>query len=172
MTARDGSTGSRTVPPPRTSFARRHPILAAFGVLAGLSLFAAYFPLSAIVTGVVVGAHATGFDAAAVRLGRRLGSGLAQRWRARHNPSVVPPPAPPTAEPPASPVPSVETPALAERAIGRSGIERGVPRRPPQPSLHRSGAGNHDRGRRVRSAEQRTPVSTRPGPDEHGLGDL
>ena len=172
VTTRDGSTGSRTVPPPRTSFARRHPILAAFGVLAGLSLFAAYFPLSAIVTGVVVGAHASGVDGAAVRLGRRVGSGLAQRWRARHHRSIVPPPPPPTVEPPASSVASVETHALTERAVGRAGMARGVPRRQPQTSLHRSGAGHHHRGRRARAAEQRTPVPTRSGPDEHGLGDL
>ncbi|HEY4870239.1 MAG TPA: hypothetical protein VII79_09550, partial [Candidatus Dormibacteraeota bacterium] len=92
MTARDGSAGGHTAPPPTTSFARRHPILAGFGVLAGLSLFAAYFPLSAIVTCVLVGVRASGADRAAVRLGRRVGSGLVRRWRARHQRAVAPSP--------------------------------------------------------------------------------
>src|ERR1700694_3375676 len=130
MTARDGSAGGHTVPPPPTSFARRHPILAGFGVLAGLSLFAAYFPLSAIVTGVVVGAHASGVDKAAVSFGRRLGSRLAQRWRTRHHGSAAPSP---PAEPPVSPpAPSIETRALAGRGVGGKDAARTVARREPQ----------------------------------------
>jgi len=56
---------------PTTSFARRHPILTGFGILAGLSLFAAYFPISAFVTAGLVGAHATGADRLALRGTRR-----------------------------------------------------------------------------------------------------
>ena len=169
VTARDGSTSGRTVPAPAASFARRHPILAGFGVLAGLSLFAAYFPISAIVTGVVVGAHASGADRAALSIGRRLGSRLAQRWRTRHHGSGAPSP---TAEPPVSPpAPSIEGRALAGRGVGGREAARTVARQ-PQSALHRKSAGRHERTRRVRSDGQRLPAPSRPGRDDRGLGDL
>ena len=173
VTARDGSAGGHTVPPPSTSFARRHPILAGFGVLAGLSLFAAYFPLSAIVTGVLVGVRASGADRAAVRLGRRVGSGLVQRWRTRHPRAVAPSPAPPATEPPSSPPPaSLEAHALAQRAVGSTSVQRGAPRRQPESSLHHPSGGHRDRGRRVQARGERVATPSRPGPDDRGLGDL
>ena len=53
MTIRDErSTPPATPPPP--SYVRRHPILAGFGVLSGLSLFSALWPVSAIVVAVAV----------------------------------------------------------------------------------------------------------------------
>jgi hypothetical protein len=173
VTARDGSAGGHTVPPPTTSFARRHPILAGFGVLAGLSLFAAYFPLSAIVTGVLVGVRASEADRAAVRLGRRVGSELVQRWRTRHQREVAPSPAPPATEPPASPpLASLEAHALAQRAVGSTSVQRGAPRRQPQSSLHHPSGGHRDRGRRVQGRGERVATPSRPGPDDRGLGDL
>ncbi|MBV8302008.1 MAG: hypothetical protein JOY68_08815 [Candidatus Dormibacteraeota bacterium] len=70
---------------PPLSFPRRHPILTGFGILAGVSLFAAYFPISAIVTGIVVGARATGADRMVFR-----GARSAVRWLAQHRPGRRP----------------------------------------------------------------------------------
>jgi hypothetical protein len=67
-------------PAPPASFARRHPILTGFGILAGLSLFATYFPLSAIVTGIVVGGHATGLDRRALHIAERFGGWVQTRF--------------------------------------------------------------------------------------------
>lgn len=142
MTARDG--GSRSdgpIPTPGISFARRHPILTGFGVLAGLSLFAAYFPVSAIVTGVVVGAHATGADRTALRLFRRAATAVTQRWRVRH-PSAPPPAA--TGEP------HPDAPAVELRG------SRGV-----------HGAGVHTPAQR-RVAPRRAPHVRRPEPSLRG----
>lgn len=64
------STPAPAAAPP--SYVRRHPILAAFGVLSGLSLLSALWPVSAIVIAVAVAGHATGLDRAAVLLAERL----------------------------------------------------------------------------------------------------
>jgi hypothetical protein len=103
------------------SFARRHPILTGFGLLAGVSLFASYFPLSAVVTAGLVAVKATGADAAAVRAGSRLFNAVVQRWRAR---SADPPqrdvPQPvPTAPEPASHAPQRDaaTPSLERQRV-------------------------------------------------------
>lgn len=101
---------------PASSFLRRHPVLAGFGVLAALSLFAAYWPASAIVTGVLVAGRATGMDRALFGAARRVASAAARRIRSRgrHDPSPQPPtspePAPPQAAPPA-PAPSPSSPS-------------------------------------------------------------
>ena len=49
MTITDDRSASVSPPTPPPSFVRRHPILAGFGVLSGLSLFSALWPVSAIV---------------------------------------------------------------------------------------------------------------------------
>ena len=94
MTARD--TRERTnAPSPSNgppSFVRRHPILAAFGVLAGLSLFAAYWPASAIVVGVAAGAHATGVDRRAWVVARSMAAKVVTHVHRRTG-ATTPPPA-------------------------------------------------------------------------------
>jgi hypothetical protein len=101
-------------PPHQPSFARRHPILTGFGVFAGLSLFAAYFPISAIVTAVIVGAHATGADRAGLRIGERAGCWLRSRLPHRA-------PDPVSASPPAPAAPSLSQPVQRETtALQRS----------------------------------------------------
>jgi hypothetical protein len=91
-------------------------------VLAALSLFAAYWPLSAIVTGVVVAARASGADKAALGVMRR-GAGRVidrvRRWTGldrgadAENPAPSTPlPAPaPTAPDPPLPAPDQPLPA-------------------------------------------------------------
>ena len=92
MTDKTSQPAAPAPPPQPPSFARRHPILTGFGILAGVSLFAAYFPISAIVTAVIVGGRATGADRLALHAGER-----AVRWigeRLHRTPAH--PPAPPT----------------------------------------------------------------------------
>src|SRR5947208_16024496 len=105
MTARD--TRDRPAAPSPSneppSFLRRHPILAAFGVLAGLSLFATYWPASAIVVGVVAGARATGLDRRAWTEVRSLGRVVLARLRSHRAGHA--PPAGPSAPGPAAPPP-------------------------------------------------------------------
>jgi hypothetical protein len=105
-------------PPP--SFVRRHPLLAAFGALAGLSLFAAYWPISAVITGIVVAGRATGADQVAWRWLRTTSTRVAGRVRAAwrehearrsgvapgHHPAM---PTEPSPAPPAAPAPSPRT---------------------------------------------------------------
>ena len=91
-----------------SSFLRRHPILAGFGVLAALSLFAAYWPLSAIVTGVIVAGRATGADRFAYREARRGLFAVARRLgmhRAPSSPVQPPAPSPPVPQPPGATAP-------------------------------------------------------------------
>ncbi|MFZ0920244.1 MAG: hypothetical protein WAN83_09250, partial [Candidatus Dormiibacterota bacterium] len=97
------STPAPAAAPP--SYVRRHPILAAFGVLSGLSLFSALWPLSAVVVGVAVAGHATGLDRAALHLAERLADRVTSS--ARHRTRVEPAPAPPAPAPqPSAPAPS------------------------------------------------------------------
>src|SRR3989442_14679499 len=109
MTARD--TRDRPAAPSPSngppSFLRRHPIRAAFGVLAGLSLFATYWPASAIVVGVVAGSRATGLDRKAWSEARLLARLVATRLRRRR-------PAPQGPPPPAAPAVQMATPGPAE----------------------------------------------------------
>jgi hypothetical protein len=72
------------------SYVRRHPILAAFGVLSGLSLFSALWPVSAVVVGVAVAGHATGLDRAAWRLAERLAARISPGATIRPAPSRHP----------------------------------------------------------------------------------
>ena len=73
MTITDDRATTPTPAATPPSYVRRHPILAAFGVLSGLSLFSALWPLSAIVVGVAVAGHATGLDRAVLHQAERLG---------------------------------------------------------------------------------------------------
>src|SRR5579884_890891 len=110
------ASSTAPAPPPThgvPSFARRHPILTGFGILAGVSLFASYFPLSAIVTGALVAFTATGADHVAMRAARRIGSAVAARWRVR---TATPPPPPPAPEPPA---PQPRRPQVRAHGLGR-----------------------------------------------------
>ncbi len=123
----------QTLPPPGPSFARRHPFLAAFGVLAALSLFSAFWPLSAVITGAVVAARATGLDKLAWR-----GLTNAGRWVRDRVRGEKPPAPPPPAPPPAAPAPQVP-------ARGRALAHRGAPR---QREVAGAGARNRDAGTR------------------------
>src|SRR6202035_3013422 len=105
MTITDDRATTPTPAAPPPSYVRRHPILAAFGVLSGLSLFSALWPLSAIVVGVAVAGHATGLDRAALHLAERLGVRI--RSSVRHG--VHPEPAPGAPEP-AAPTPAPVAP--------------------------------------------------------------
>ena len=124
---------------------RRHPILTAFGVLAGLSLFTAYWPASAIVVGVVAGARATGVDSRAWSLTRRVARAVVRRFQRQRTP-------PPPAEPPAATAPQ---PARRERV----GPEHSV--------------GLHAREQRQPQPRQRAPRTHRPrvGAGVDGPGD-
>src|ERR1700681_547003 len=93
------STPAPSAPPP--SYVRRHPILAAFGVLSGLSLFSALWPLSAVVIAVAVAGHAPGLDRAALLLAERLAARISSS--AHHRDHSEPGP---TAPAPAAPEPS------------------------------------------------------------------
>jgi hypothetical protein len=148
-----------SAPAPRPpSFLRRHPILAGFGVLAGLSLFAAYWPASAVITGVVVAGRASGADVVVWRRLRTTSAriaGLVQRaWREHEvkRSGVEDGHQPPTpAEPPPALVPPEAGPA-AKLAPGNT-----VRIRAP---LRRSA-----RARRVATREHATA-----GVDERELG--
>ena len=72
MTITDQRSTTAAPPSPPPSYVRRHPILTGFGVLSGLSLFSALWPLSAIVVAIAVGGHATGLDRAAWRITRTV----------------------------------------------------------------------------------------------------
>ncbi|MBV8526893.1 MAG: hypothetical protein JOZ75_01110 [Candidatus Dormibacteraeota bacterium] len=121
-------------PPPGPSFLRRHPLLAGFGVLAALSLFAAYWPASAIVTGVLVAARASGADRAALSLLQQGGRRILQRlrdWGGRAPEAAAPEPAAPAPDPPAAHEPPVAAPEPSPVAAGPSPAPAGPP--PPRP---------------------------------------
>jgi hypothetical protein len=135
------------------SFLRRHPILAAFGALAGLSLFAAYWPASAVITGVVVAGRATGADMVAWRWLRstsaRVGGRVQQAWRRHEAKHGAPEPAAPSP----SPAPSAPQPG-------------------PGPGVDRALAA-HLRGPTRRSVRPRRAVGREPaaaGLEERELG--
>jgi hypothetical protein len=117
------STPTPAAPPP--SYVRRHPILTAFGVLSGLSLFTALWPVSAVVVGVAVAGHATGLDRAAVRLTERLAARISASAHRRGHPEpapVAPAPAAPQPSEPAPPAPRREAhPPAAPATLSRRG---------------------------------------------------
>lgn len=139
-----------TTPTPATappSYVRRHPILAAFGVLSGLSLFSGLWPLSAIVVGVAVAGHATGLDLAALHLAERLGGRIRSSLNhgAHHEPApAAPAPVAPHPSAPAPPAPRHEAHAPAAPAA-RS-------HRAPHP--HAPTAHRHEPARRPKTVER------------------
>ena len=146
----DASGAGRTPQPPSPSpsgpsFARRHPFYAAFGVLAALSLFSAFWPVSAIVTGAIVAARATGLDKLAWQGALNAGGWL----RARVSGRGVPVAAPPQPQP-AMPARERAEPSVSPRAarIGTLGEpdSRAVVARHPGRSPEPAGAGAHERG--------------------------
>src|ERR1700693_3137703 len=113
------STPAPAAAPP--SYLRRHPILAAFGVLSGLSLFSALWPVSAIVIAVAVAGHATGLDRAAVllaeRVAARISSSEHHHGHAEPGPTAPTPAAPePSTPAPSAPAPSAPAPSAPVRS--------------------------------------------------------
>src|SRR5579864_8311053 len=149
------STPTPAAPPP--SYVRRHPILTAFGVLSGLSLFSALWPVSAVLVGVAVAGHATGLDRAAVRLVERLAARVSASAHRRGNPEPAPvapaptapqpsEPAPPAprreAHPPAAPATrSRRDPHRHEPGAQRPAAQRPVRPRDPKPAERHVGSG-------------------------------
>jgi hypothetical protein len=132
------STSTPPLPKPTPSFARRHPFYTAFGLLAALSLFSTFWPLSAAVTLGLVAVRVTGLDVRAAR----AASGVARRvWRlVRHE---APPPEP------QGPQPSLHGPAKAgpqQPARIRARALRDVARVEGSPRRREPvGAAGHDR---------------------------
>jgi hypothetical protein len=147
----DRSTTPAPVAAP-PSYVRRHPILAAFGVLSGLSLFSALWPASAIVVAVAVAGHAIGLDRAGVRLVERVAARIdASAHRRTHSDPapVVPTPAP--AAPTPAPVVSAPTPTAPRREVHAPVAPDSRSRRDPHaPAAHRT-----VRPRRPQTAEHR-----------------
>ncbi|MFI5287742.1 MAG: hypothetical protein ACHQ4F_15700 [Candidatus Dormibacteria bacterium] len=97
-------------PPVPASYVRRHPILAAFGVLSGLSLFSALGPVSAVVVAVAVAGHATGLDRTALRVVERLATRISVSAHHRDHREPAPAPTAPTTPEPAAPAPAPSAP--------------------------------------------------------------
>jgi hypothetical protein len=150
MTISDDRSTSVAPPTPPPSFVRRHPILAAFGVLSGLSLFSALWPASAIVVSVAIAADATGLDRKAWAVTKSVAERIAT---AVHAHTHVDPTAPaPVAPAPPAPQPSpprrdLHAPSPATPRVNRA------PRREPSMSHPPVRAGRH------RKADH--PVETR-----------
>ncbi|HVC43014.1 MAG TPA: hypothetical protein VND54_13630 [Candidatus Saccharimonadales bacterium] len=106
MTITDDRSSTPTPAAAPPSYVRRHPILAAFGVLSGLSLFSALWPVSAVVIGVAVAGHATGLDRAALQLAERLAVRISSSARHRIDPEPAPPTPPAAAPQPSAPATS------------------------------------------------------------------
>jgi hypothetical protein len=117
-----------TPPTPPPSFVRRHPILAGFGVLSGLSLFSALWPVSAIVVSVAIAADATGLDRKAWSVTKSVAERIATAVHGHtHDGPTSPAPAP------VAPVPSAPQPSPPRRDVHPPSTA--VPRvnRPPRP---------------------------------------
>lgn len=157
MIARDAGRAASPPPPPPPagpSFLRRHPLLAGFGVLAALSLFAAYWPASAIVTGVVVAARASGADRAALSLLERTARRVLNR--VRNGPgdgpgaqAGSPEPGAPAPEPPVTVAPRVAAPEPPPVAVAPPAASLGAP---PAPRPRRPRAAVRPRERSVQAA--------------------
>jgi hypothetical protein len=153
MTITDDRATTPTPAAAPPSYVRRHPILAAFGVLSGLSLFSALWPLSAIVVGVAVAGHATGLDRAALHVAERLGV----RVRASVHHGVRPEPAPAAPEPvapapvPVAPHPSAPAPPAPRHEAHSPAAPSVRSQRAPHPHAptHR-----HEPARRPRTVER------------------
>jgi hypothetical protein len=123
------------------SYLRRHPILAAFGVLSGLSLFSALWPASAVVIAVAVAGHATGLDRVALHMVERLAVRISSSAHHRANPDPAP-----SAPAPAAPEPSPASPSAPRHGAHAPVIPAARSRRQPHahpPAAHRSGRARH-----------------------------
>src|SRR5476651_1081393 len=140
MTNTDDRLTNPAPAPPPPSYIRRHPILAGFAVLSGLSLFSALWPVSAIVITLAVAGHATGLDRAAWSLAER-GAARVKAVLRDHAPSA-PSPSPTTPEPAAPPVP---TPHREAHSPATAAVR--APRRPSatSPASHRAAPARHPR---------------------------
>src|ERR1019366_7810203 len=169
MTITDDRSPTPTTAAAPPSYVRRHPILTAFGVLSGLSLFSALWPVSAVVVGVAVAGHATGLDRAAWRLAERLAARISSS--APHQAPPDPAPAAPT---PRGPEPSAPAPsAPAPSAPHRDAHAPAAPatRSHRDPHSHGRGAHRPSRTRRAQPAEHHVGsgvdgpgLSSQPGP--------
>jgi hypothetical protein len=106
MTISDDRSVAPAPPATPPFFVRRHPIVAGFGVLSGLSLFSALWPVSAVVIGVAVAGHATGLDRAALLLAERLVARIGASAHRRAQPEPEPAAPAPSSPEPAAPVPA------------------------------------------------------------------
>jgi hypothetical protein len=132
-----------TPAPPATppSFVRRHPIVAGFGVLSGLSLFSALWPASAIAITLAIAAHATGVDRVAWSLTRKAAMRIFDSVRGRSiGTAPSPEPSPDSPQPPAPHLPDPAAGRAAPRrevrapATGGPRPRRRPPARRPEPS--------------------------------------
>ena len=139
MTFSDDRPANVTPPAPPRSFLRRHPILAGFGVLSGLSLFSALWPASAIVISVAIAADATGLDRKAWTLTRSVAGRIASAVRDRAHEDPSPSPVAPTpAQQQSAPRRDVHQPSIATTRVRRE------PRAQP-PAAHAPGRARHPR---------------------------
>jgi hypothetical protein len=137
MTISDDRSVSPVPPPAPPSFVRRHPIVAGFGVLSGVSLFSALWPVSAIVISVAIAGHVTGLDRAAWSLTRTVATRVAGALRG-HAPVSPEPSAPGASEPvapapPSAPKREVHAPAPQARVRSLRGTASHAPVRPRRP---------------------------------------
>jgi len=147
MTITDDRSSTPTPAAPPPSYVRRHPILTAFGVLSGLSLFSALWPISAVVIGVAVAGHATGLDRAAVHLAERLAARISASAHHRERPEPGP-----VAPAPAAPQPSEPAPSAPRREAHPPAAPAMRSRRDPHP--HGPTAHRPVRPRRPKPAER------------------
>src|SRR5579863_2017063 len=137
MTITDDRTTTPTPAPTPPSYIRRHPILAGFGVLSGLSLFSALWPVSAIVIAVAIAGHATGLDRAAFLLVERVAARIDASAHHRTHPEPSPVTQAPGAPTP-SPEPSAPSPTAPRREVHTPATPAARSRRDPHaPAVHR-----------------------------------
>jgi len=151
ITDQRSTTAAPTPPPP--SYVRRHPILTGFGVLSGLSLFSALWPVSAIVVAIAVGGHATGLDRAAWRVTRLAAAHVVASVRG-HESAKQRAPVPPQPAAPAGPAaPHPAAPPAPSRDVHPPTAATPHARR--RPSLQQPVAAHPRRPRRQRTPEDR-----------------
>ena len=120
-------------------------------MLAALSLFAAYWPASAVITGIVVAGRATGADRVALGVIRRGAAAVARRL---HHSTPPPPDLAPGPEPPPP-----HPPALGTRDVG--GL---------QSAPGRVAVGTHGRRTPARVPQHREPAQAKKvAPRDAGL---
>src|ERR1700721_2906468 len=161
MTITDDRSPTPTPAATPPSYVRRHPILAAFGVLSGLSLFSALWPLSAVVVGVAVAGHATGLDRAALHLAERLADRVSSS--AHHRTHTEPSPAPPAPAPPQPSAPAPSAPRREAHAPATPAVRARAPR------AHAAAPHRPVRTRRPATPERRAERHVGSGIDGTGL---